>query len=248
MVPAHQHTKAGLTAHVPPRVQGTPQASPPSSCCFLTVHAPPPAPLLHNKPRAPPPLWPLCTDIRRADGSLLEGGKLSPSSQGYCSAKPGGAGGAGGISCLRPEWEQQGPHTPREAPQVHCRAQLTPALGTRLLLGPHLGPCTWLSNTEPGTPTATTAGAVTRSLEEQKGHPENPGEGGAETTGPSTVPGVGATLPKAGPLSRDGLDPSELHILLWTLLWHFVQQQKSFLLKKQASWRTQKSAETGDIL
>lgn len=25
----------------------------------------------HDKPRAPPPLWPLCTDIRRADGSLL---------------------------------------------------------------------------------------------------------------------------------------------------------------------------------
>ena len=31
-----------------------------------------------------------------------------------------------------------------------------------------------------------------------------------------------------------------------SLLWHFVQQQKSFLLRKQASWRTQKSAEARD--
>ena len=63
-----------------------------------------------------------------------------PPPQGYCSAKPGGAGGAGDIGCLKPKWEQQGPHTPREAPQVHCRAQLTPALGAGRSLVPAWGP------------------------------------------------------------------------------------------------------------
>lgn len=64
--------------------------------------------------------------------------------------------------------------------------------------------------------------------------------------GPSTVPGVGATPLKAGPLSRDGLDPAELRILLWTLPWHFLQQKRSLLLKKQASQRTEKSSKGED--
>lgn len=176
MVPTHQHRKAGLMAHVPPKGAGhTPGVSsqqPPLPNSSRPAH----------KPRAPPPLWPLC---RHQEGRQLppKGGKLSLPSQDCCSAIPGGAGGAAGIGCLKSEWEQQGPRTPREAPQVHCRAQLTPALSAGPLLGPRLGPCTWPSNTDPRAPTATTAGAVTQSLEEQKGHPADPGEGGVGTAG-----------------------------------------------------------------
>ena len=178
MVPTHQHTKAGLTAHVPPRAQGTPQASPPSNSCFLTVHTPP-----------PPPRQATCSSSslhRHQEGQRLPPGgwkAITPPPSGILLSQTRWSWGSRRHWLPKAQTGAARTTHPQGGPSSALQSSADPSTGRRTLLGPRLGPCTWLSNTEPGTPMATTAVAVTRSLEEQKGHPEDPGEESAETAG-----------------------------------------------------------------